>query len=169
MFRVSINKDYGFKVYVYRTGENPRTLVEASGLWIRNWCHIPWFPKCILLGTTSETMRSWAKGSVNKSTIWSNHSWKKHKQNFIINRAESNWTTVESGIPQGSILGPIIFNFFVNDMPGGTVCQIILFADYVNLFYNVTTEYNCKLIKEWWITNWETERIHLCHMSCPSR
>ena len=49
----------------------------------------------------------------------------------------SDWIAVISGIPQGSVLGPILFVIFINDMPEvvDSLCQ--LFADDAKIFRSV--------------------------------
>ena len=67
---------------------------------------------------------------------------------MIVNGAESDWAEVTSGIPQGSVLGPILFTIFINDMPGETICPIKLFADDAKLYQSVATVEDCEQIQE---------------------
>ena len=39
------------------------------------------------------------------------------QQRVVINGAASDWLTVTRGVPQGSLLGPLLFSIYVNDMP----------------------------------------------------
>lgn len=56
------------------------------------------------------------------------------RQRVVINGTSSGWTSTISGIPQGSILGPLCFILFINDLPRLVENSIVLFADDVKLF-----------------------------------
>ena len=58
-------------------------------------------------------------------------------QRVIVDGEESEWKDVVSGIPQGSVLGPMLFVCFVNDLPNVVTSSVLLFADDTKIFTEV--------------------------------
>ena len=51
------------------------------------------------------------------------------KQRVVLNGKFSDWHNVSSGVPQGSVLGPILFLIYINDLDEEVKCKISKFAD----------------------------------------
>ena len=55
-------------------------------------------------------------------------------ERVLLNGQCSNWQPILAGVPQGSILGPLFFLMYINDLPDGLKSNVKLFADDTSLF-----------------------------------
>ena len=63
-------------------------------------------------------------------------------QKVVIDGEESEWREVASGIPQGSVLGPMLFVCFVNDLPDIVKSSVLLFADDTKIYSKVPKDHD---------------------------
>ena len=60
------------------------------------------------------------------------------RHRVIVQGTPSDWQDVTSGIPQGSVLGPVMFVVYINDLPSWIQSRILLFADDTKLYRRIT-------------------------------
>ena len=82
-----------------------------------------------------------ACGIRGKLLRWINDFLANRTQRVVIN-GKSQEGNVTSGIPQGSVLGPILFVIYINDLPANVKSQVKMFADDTNLFTRVDVPNN---------------------------
>ena len=95
-----------------------------------------------------------------------NLSWIK---NFLLDRTQcvqvsgtrSSWISVTSGVPQGAVLGPLLFLIFINDIVHNLNSKIKLFADNAVLYFEVSNVHDVSLFQQdldtlsCWAVTWQ--------------
>ena len=93
----------------------------------------------------------------------------KRRQRVVINGCSSAWSPVLSGVPQGSILGPLFFIIYINDLPSTVCSSIKIFVDDVAMYCSVHCTGDCNAFQQdldsiaVWCSKWQ---MHLNVNSC---
>ena len=80
----------------------------------------------------------WGYGIRGKIYKWVNEFLTNRTQKVVVDGKKSDSKPVTSGVPQGSVLGPILFVIYINDLPDVIQCFIKLFADDSKLYRRVS-------------------------------
>ena len=105
---------------------------------------------------------------------WIENWLKNRKQRVVINGKASEWTNVTSGVPQGSVLGPVLFLVYINDIDEGVTSIISKFADDTKIANAVVSndqviemQNNLNKLLEWgqtWQMNYNTDKCKVLHI-----
>ena len=98
----------------------------------------------------------------------------KDRSQFVkINDATSSSIPVTSGVPQGSVLGPTLFIYYLNDMPEVVDCVVRIFADDTKAYTSVESEEKRDILQksldnlmEWtdkWLLRFNTSKCKVIH------
>ena len=67
-------------------------------------------------------------------TVWHHYRFFNFRKKRVLNGQYSSWTSIEAGLPQGSILRPLLILIYINDLSDGLITNVKLFADNASLF-----------------------------------
>ena len=69
------------------------------------------------------------------------------KQKVLIRGETSKWSELTSGVPQGSVLGLLLFLIYINDLDSGIVSKVVKFADDTKIGGVANTDAAAKVIQ----------------------
>ena len=85
-----------------------------------------------------------AHGIGDNITDWIEQRLTDRRQRAVVDGEVSNWKLVLSGVPQGSVLGPILFliyiYIYINDLDDSITSNVLKFSDDTKLFRKVNTD-----------------------------
>ena len=62
------------------------------------------------------------------------------RQRVVVDGEVSNWKSVLSGVPQGSVLGPLLYLIYINDLDDNITSNVLKFADDTKVFRSINTD-----------------------------
>ena len=105
---------------------------------------------------------------------WITHYLIGRKQQVQINESCSNWREVTSGIPQGSVIGPVLFVIYINDLPEIVKSSAYLFADDTKIFKTIMDDSDKQVLQgdlenltEWsntWLLRFHPDKCKYLHV-----
>ena len=106
-------------------------------------------------GSTHKWITSWLSGRFQK---------------VVLDGQASDPVPVLSGVPQGSVLGPVLFLIFINDLPENIRSSVRLFADDCVLYRNIESPADCQILQDdlnslaQWEADWQMKfNVAKCH------
>ena len=107
------------------------------------------------------------RGSTHK---WISSWLSERSQKVVLDGQASDPVPVLSGVSQGSVLGPVLFLIFINDLPDNIRSSVRLFADDCVLYRNIKSPIDCQILQDdlnslsQWETNWQMKfNVAKCH------
>lgn len=99
-------------------------------------CHKVLVTKLGLLGVGGRVL-SWINDFLTNRTMW-----------VTVGGQCSTSRSLLSGVPQGSVLGPLLFLIYVNDIPVSILNNCKLFADDLKIYLNITSENSSSFVRD---------------------
>ena len=117
-----------------------------------------------------------AYGICGKLLLWISAFLYSRLQCVVVENTRSQWCSVISGVPQGSVLGPVLFVIYINDIADciGSETSINLFADDAKLYSSVENAIDSTVLQsvldkiiawaDYWQLTINTSKSHVLHL-----
>ncbi|KAL8618799.1 hypothetical protein ACOMHN_000227 [Nucella lapillus] len=98
------------------------------------------------------------KGKTNK---WIKSFLSNRRQAVVVDGEKAEFSSVKSGVPQGSVLGPCLFLVYINDLPKNLNSKVRIFADDTAIYSTITADADIKQLQndlqnlEVWENKWD--------------
>ena len=89
---------------------------------------------------TRKWFQNYTYGIRGKTLSWVKGFLESHSQAVVLNGVKSIKIAVSSGVPQGSVLGPILSLAYINDLPDQVKSRVRLFADDTAIYLAISSE-----------------------------
>lgn len=96
------------------------------------------------------------------------------RMRVIVDGEASDWVDVMSGVPQGSVLGPLLFILFVNDLPQWIMSDMKMFADDTKMWHEIKNcddaqalQNDLNRLTEWsklWLLEFNSDKCKVMHL-----
>ena len=103
-------------------------------------------------------------------------SWLSERSQKVLDGQASDPVPVLSGVPQGSVLGQVLFLIFVNDLLENIRSSVRLFANDCVLYRNIKSPMDCQILQDdlnslaQWETDWQMKfNVAKCHSMMVTR
>ena len=122
-------------------------------------------PKCSYMNQVLSTLDDWSKmvengdqyvhllrklqqyGVSGRLLNWIKAFLVGRQKRVVVNGHASDWVAVASGVPQGFVLGPLLFILHVNDLPAALQCPIKHFADDAKVYQSIRVPSDGQLLQ----------------------
>ena len=87
-------------------------------------------------------------GIDGKTTRWIQNWLEDRQQTVVLDGVSSEAVSIDSGVPQGSVLGPGLFLFYINDLQSRLTSKVRLFADDTIIYLTIANEDDASTLQE---------------------
>ena len=98
-------------------------------------------------------------GIQGKLLCWFESFPTQRSQSAVCEGKSSTSSPVKSGVPQGTVLGPLLFLLYINDLPDNLQSSVKLFADDTLLYGVIASDTDCDHLQDdlWKLEQWQNQ------------